>query len=299
MPLLTQSRGRSCLTTLLLCLVVGTVCLGAYVLFWWASTPPRLNVLVLGLDRRPDQGYVVRSDTMMLMTVYRSGPRAAILSVPRDLYVEIPDVGADRINTAHFWGESQVEGGGPVLASRTVAQAFGVPVHRCVRVDFDGFRAIIDAAGGVDVFVEEAVVDNAYPSDDYGVVRIEIPAGQQHMDGETALRYVRSRHGSSDFNRAERQQQVLIALAHRLLEPGTWPRLPLVHRAVTSSVDTDLTTRDLLLFFTVVHRVGVDGIEHHVIGREMTQPWTKPTGAAVLLPRWELIRPLVQDLFTP
>ncbi len=297
-------RRRSCLARLLLSLpllvsLIGGLVAGGYILWQWSATLPRTNVLILGIDRRPEEGNVVRSDTIMLATVYPRGPRVALLSIPRDLYLEIPGYGPGRINTAHFWGENEAEGNGPTLAMQTVAQNLGVPVHHYVRVDFDGFRAIVDAVGGVDIVVEEAIVDNEYPTADYGTIRIEIPAGPQRMDGETALRYARSRHGSSDFDRAKRQQQVLIALAQRMLEPGAWLKLPLVYRAVLDNTETDMTGQDLLLLAPTLYRTGPDGIEHRVIDREMIQPWTTPTGGAVLLPEWELISPLIQELFAP
>lgn len=295
-----RRRRRSCIFSLLLALILlALVAGGGYALWQWTAILPRTNVLILGLDRRPDQGAVVRSDTMILVTVYPPGPRVALLSIPRDLYVEIPGRGTRRINAAHFWGENESEGGGPALAQQTVAQNFGVPVHHYVRVDFDSFRAIVDAVGGIDVVVEEPIVDDAYPTADYGTIRIEIPAGPQHMDGETALRYARSRHRSSDFDRARRQQQVLISLARRLLEPEVWPALPVVYQVVVDDVDTDVTGLVLLLLAPTLYRVGPDGIEHYVIDHEMTEPWTTPTGGAVLLPRWEAITPLVQELFTP
>ena len=299
-----RTRRRSCLFLLLLALIpllafASGLAAGGYALWRWTSTLPRTNVLILGLDRRSEQHSVVRSDTMILATIYPAGPRVALLSIPRDLYVEIPGNGTNRINTAHFWGENEVAGGGPQLSMQTVTQNLGVAVNHYVRVDFDSFRAVVDAVGGIDVVVEEAIVDDAYPTDDYGTMRIEIPAGPQHMDGETALRYARSRHASSDFDRTRRQQQILTALARRLLEPEVWPALPAVAQVVMEDVETDMTTQDMVLLAPTLYRVGPDGIENHVIGREMTQPWTTPTGGAVLLPRWEAIDPLVQDLFTP
>jgi anionic cell wall polymer biosynthesis LytR-Cps2A-Psr (LCP) family protein len=182
---------------------------------------------------------------------------------------------------------------------QTVAQNLGVPVHHYARVDFDGFRAIVDAVGGVDVIVEQPIVDDAYPTADYGTIHIEIPAGPQHMDGETALRYARSRHGSSDLDRTRRQQQILTGLAQRMLEPRVWIKLPLVIQAVSKDVDTDLTTWDLLMLAPTLYGVGPEGIEQHVIEPGMTEPWTTSSGGAVLLPRWETINPLVQDMFTP
>ncbi len=119
------------------------------------------------------------------------------------------------------------------------------------------------------------------------------------MDGETALRYARTRHGSSDFERAERQQQVVMAVAERMSAPAEWPKLPLVLATVLDHVDTDLGVGDMMQVALTVQRTGTANIDHRVIDQTMTDPWTTPTGAAVLLPRWEAIQPLVQEMFTP
>lgn len=292
---------RSCFTSLLLAVAVLLIAGGLFLfglsLSRSGGAQSRTNVLILGLDRRPDQGYVVRSDTVMLLTACPANSSVGLLSIPRDLYVEIPGRGEHRINAAHFFGEMEGETGGPALAMATVEQNFNVPVHHYVRLDFDGFRAIVDALGGIDIVVEEAIVDEAYPTEDYGTIRIEIPAGPQHLDGETALRYARSRHGSSDFDRAERQQKVLRALVHRLLLPKVWPRLPAAWRTVMDNVDTDLTARGLVSLGLTLFRAGPDGIEHRVIDREMTRSWRTSSGGAVLLPRWELIHPMVAEMF--
>lgn len=291
-------RSLSLLVPVLLSLILGILA-GGYILWRWSASLPRTNVLILGLDRRPGEGYVVRSDTIILATFYPAGPEVNLLSIPRDLYVEIPGYGNGRINTAHFWGESEFEGGGTLLASQTVLLNFGVPVHHYMRIDFDAFRALVDAVGGIYVDVEAPIVDEAYPTEDYGTMRIEIPAGRQHMNGETALRYARTRHGSSDFDRIARQQKVVKALVSRLLNPAVWPRLPLVYSAVMEHVDTDMGSGDMLALAITLYRTGVDGIQCRAISREMTQPWTTPEGGAVLLPRWEVIQPLVQELFGP
>jgi LCP family protein required for cell wall assembly len=296
-----RHRHSSCLrltVMLFLSIVVGLAASG-YVLWQLSETLPRTNLLILGLDRRLEEGYAVRSDTIVLATVYPPDARIGLLSIPRDLYVDIPGQGTSRINTAHFWGENTAKDNGPRLAMQTVTLNFGVEVNHYVRVDFAGFRAIVDAVGGIDVDVETAIVDDAYPTADYGTMRIEIPDGPQRMDGETALRYARTRHGSSDFDRARRQQNVLVALAHRLLEPEVWPRLPAFYLAVMNNVDTNLTGKDLALMAPTLYRAGPDGIEHHVIDHGMTQSWTTPSGGAVLLPRWEAIHPLILELFTP
>jgi LCP family protein required for cell wall assembly len=302
--LVPRERGRraSCLSPFLLavgiillscsCLILGGLGLSR-------AAGPRTNVLVLGLDRRPEQGYVVRSDVIMLVTADPQGPQLALLSIPRDLYLEIPGYGESRINTAHFLGERDAAGGGPDLAMETVEAAFRVPVRHYVRVDFDAFRAVVDAVGGIDVLVDERIVDNAYPTEDYGTKRIEIPAGPQHMDGERALQYVRSRHGASDFERAERQQKVMEALVRRLSSPAAWPRLPVVVAALADRVQTNLGPAQMLQLGAAALQVGPDGMERHVIGRDLTRPWTTPTGGAVLLPRWDVIDPLVERVFAP
>ncbi len=297
-----RSRAGSCLSPFALAVLVTLLscgCLflaGIGVLQW---TGGRTNVLILGLDRRPNQGLTVRSDVVMLVTAYPQGPRLALLSIPRDLYIKIPRYGDHRINTAHFWGEREGAGGGPGLAMETVAHNFGVPVNHYVRVDFEGFRAVVDAVGGVDIVVDRAIVDSAYPTDDYGTTRIEIPAGPQRMDGERALQYVRTRRGASDFERAARQQQVLKALMRQMMRPANWPRLPAAFWAVTEHLETNLGPVEMVRLSVTALMVGEDGMEHHVIDRDMTRPWTTPTGGAVLLPRWEMIDPLVEDLFTP
>ncbi len=268
--------------------------------FWrWTATLPPSNLLILGLDRRPEEGNIVRSDTIILTRIVPTQDCVALLSIPRDLYVDIPGHGPDRINTAHFWGEVQQPDSGPHRAMQTVAQNFGLSIQHYARVDFEGFRAVVDAVGGVDVYVEQPIVDDAYPTDDYGTIHIEIPAGLQHMDGETALRYARSRHGSSDFDRLQRQQQVLIALFERLREPEVWPRLPFLYRAVRSHIETDMTAKDLFVLAPTLYRAASNGIEHRSIDREMTTPWTTPEGGAVLLPRWEAIAPLTRSLCLP
>ena len=181
-------RRRSCLPTLILAVlctiaVLGALALTAYAALMWIVPHSRVNTLILGIDRRPGQGYVVRTDTVVLATIDSRSPSVGLLSVPRDLYVDIPGYGANRINTAHFWGENESAGNGPGLAMATVVANFGIPVHHYLRIDFDGFRAIIDAVGGIDIMVDEAIVDDAYPTSDYGTIHIEISEGLQHLDG--------------------------------------------------------------------------------------------------------------------
>jgi len=291
-----RRRSCSCCLSWLLLLVGGL--LAALALAWFfLLRPERSNVLVLGLDRRPGEGDVVRADAIMVVTADPGEPSLGLLSIPRDLYLPIPGQGENRINTAHFFGELDEPGSGPQRTADTVSRNFGVPLDGWVRLDFHGFVSIIDAMGGIELEAPERVLDYAYPTEDYGVMTIDIPAGWQEMDGERALQYARSRHSSSDFDRAARQQLVIRAIVSKLSQPGTWPRLPALYQAFSQTVDTDLSLLQLARVVVAVMRVGSEGMERLVIDQDMVAPFTTPAGAAVLAPRWEIIQPQVKALF--
>jgi LCP family protein required for cell wall assembly len=264
---------------------------------YWIAPPPRTTILMLGLDSRPGEGAVTRSDTLILATVDPTHGYVGMLSIPRDLYVNIPGYGESRINAAHIFGESEYPGGGRDLAVRTVEENFGVDIHRTARLNFEAFVALVDAAGGVTIDVPNPISDDTYPTPDYGTMVVEFDAGTQHMDGQRALQYARIRHGSSDFQRAERQQQVIAALARQLAAPRNWWRLPNVYLAFTQNVETDLTILDLAMMAPALVWVGPEGIDRQVIDQEMAVSTTLDNGASVLAPQWGLINPLVDRMF--
>jgi LCP family protein required for cell wall assembly len=257
------------------------------------------NILILGIDRRPGEGNAVRTDTILLVRSDFSGSRLVLLSIPRDLWVTIPGEGSDRINTAHLYGELAAPGNGPQRTIETIQHNFNIPIHHVLRLNFSAFRDVIDAAGGIDLEVPVAIIDDAYPTDDYGTLHIEIPAGPQHMDGETALRYARSRHGSSDFARAARQQQIIIALITKMSSPSGLLRAPQVYQAFNQAVETDMRLRDLFRLALAWLRAGQQGTQQIVINQDLTTPHRTAQGAAVLLPRWDSIRPMIQAQFGP
>src|SRR5690606_14084290 len=143
-----------------------------------------------------------------------------------DVFIRVPNYrDSQRINTINALGESTEAGTGADLLRESIALSFDVTPTHYVRLDFDAFRQMIDAVGGVTIDVPYAIVDNAFPTADYGTQTVRFEAGQQHMDGETALIYARTRHQDDDYRRAERQQQVLSALARRAANPLRWPAL--------------------------------------------------------------------------
>ncbi|MGH2590420.1 MAG: LCP family protein, partial [Actinomycetota bacterium] len=191
------------------------------------------NYLLLGSDSRagltPEEliafgddehlGGENRSDTIILVHTEPDRREAVFLSFPRDLWVEIPDVGMGKINTAF---EGGIQGGGPVKVARVVKGLTGMQIHHVLYVDLAGFQGLVDALGGVDMCVP-------YPMFDPQSL-LDIPAGCQHFDGRTALGYVRTRNQACDavpdFARISRQQQFLRAVVSKLLEPGQLLRLP-------------------------------------------------------------------------
>lgn len=264
---------------------------------YWFAAPPRTNILILGLDARPGEGMVTRTDTIILVTVDPEQPYVGMLSIPRDLYVNIPGYGMDRINVAHVLGENEAPGRGPRLAAETIEQNFLVPVDRTLRLNLEGFVAIVDAAGGVTIDVENYFIDYEYPTADYGTMVVEFYPGEQHMDGARALQYARVRHGASDFERIARQQQVLAGLARQLLRPANLGRLPAVYAAFAGHVDTDLSLLDAILLAPAVLWVGPNGIDHRILDRDMAVGATTAQGAAVLEPQWAVIQPLLDEMF--
>lgn len=274
--------------------IIGGLVGGVFLAAWQSG---QLNVLILGQDRRPGETGPVRTDTLILGAFDPQQPQVALLSIPRDLWVDIPGQGANRINTAHYFGELTQPGFGPELTKQTIQNNFGLTPHGYVLVDFAGFVALVDALGGIEVDVPETIVDENYPTYDYGYTTIMIPAGPQHMDGETALIYARTRHADSDFGRSERQQQVLRALVTRVAQPGAWPRLPAAWAAARTYLTTDLSEVDLATILLAVLLVGPEGLQSYSINQEMTIPFITDLGAQVLLPRWEVILPLVGQLF--
>jgi LCP family protein required for cell wall assembly len=259
-------------------LLLAVLLLGGFIAAALVLTPPRASVLILGSDARPDEtarGLRGRTDTLMLLVADRAEPLFATVSVPRDLWVTIAGGhGDERINAAFALG-------GPQVTKQTVSSTLGQPVDRYALIGLQGVRDVVDALGGIDITVATPIHDDAYPTDDYGVITIDIPAGRQHMDGETALEFARSRHQDNDFARATRQQQVLAAVKSELMNPVSWPRLPAVAAAVWRSVETDVSPLDVVAIGAAALRSGADP-NRLVIDTGLARPVTGEDGAYLL-----------------
>lgn len=246
----------------------------------WALAPTRVTLLVMGSDARPDElqrGQVGRTDTMLTVVADRSLGGLAMISLPRDLWLSIPGYGEERINAAYALG-------GPRVAERVVGDTLGVPVDRYLVIGLQGVRDVVDAAGGVDIDVPTPIHDDAYPTDDYGTMVLDIPAGHQHMDGEMALRYARTRHQDNDFGRIARQQQVMSALRTAMLRPTNWWRIPGVIGAVRQATRTDLGLLDVATL-ALVAGGSSSSPDRLAVGIDLVEEFSGGEGAYLLRPK--------------
>src|SRR5438552_6461135 len=257
----------------------------------WTGTD-RVNILVLGIDKRDDEPIAgTRSDTMIVVSIDPVSKSAAMVSLPRDMWVTIPGCtaregcsgGQQRINVAHAVG-------GPDMARQTVAADFGVPISFYARVDFRGFEQMIDAAGGVVIDVDWPVKDDEYPTPDYGYQRIYFAPGPQLMDGPMALEYARSRHGMSDFARAGRQQKVLVSLRNRALQLNMLARAPELVGIAQKSLSTDLSPVQMLSLAKLLSQIDRNNITSLVIDTNYVTPFKGQDGADLLSPNTSAIR---------
>ena len=196
----------------------------------------KTTVMIMGIDERGDD--VGRSDTLMIATLDPKKHQAALLSIPRDTRVKIKGNGFDKINAAYAYG-------GYKLTQDTVENFLGTPMDHYVLINIQAFQRIIDAIGGVDIDVEKRMFYED-PWDDDGGLVIDLYPGEQHMDGKTAITYVRYRDEEGDIGRIERQQKFMKAVMDKVTSPAIIPQLPAVIREVLSSVKTDLSFRQLL-----------------------------------------------------
>ncbi len=265
----------------------------------------RVNVLVMGIDARPGEQGPWRTDSMIILTVDPLTRSGGMLSIPRDLWVPIPGYGEGRINTAHYLGDAyNYPGGGPALAARTVQYNLGVPIHHYARVDFNAFVHLVDLIGGIDIYVPEEINDPWYPGPNYDYDPLYIPAGWVHMNGELALKYARTRHtGRGDFDRAARQQQVLMAILEKVtrlnLLPQLLPQVPQMWETVRNSVvmDPNLTLDKVVRLAHLATQIPKENIRTAVIDETCTEMWTTPDGQQVLVPVRDRMRAVRDYVF--
>jgi polyisoprenyl-teichoic acid--peptidoglycan teichoic acid transferase len=266
-----------------------------------AVIPPNtINVVVLGSDRRPDWNDW-HTDVVQIVSIQTGVPAVTVLSIPRDLYVYIPEQGMSRINFADMYGEVYgYEGGGPDLIQQTLLYNLGIPIDHYVRTDFDGLIGIVDALGGVDIPVHCKLMDYwPYPNEAGEYITKTLEPGMHHLDGESALWYARSRKTSSTFARERRQQQVLQAIWRKSRSFDIVPRIPELWEQFRSMIVTDMTITDMVRLAEMATRLDEQNVRFRNIGYQHVIPWTTPKGGSVFLPNWEEIGPVVSEALGP
>ena len=198
------------------------------------------NIVVLGVDERADD--VGRSDTLFVVMFDSKTKSASLLSIPRDTRVRIPGHGWDKINHAYAYG-------GRELTQKTTEELLGLKINNYVMVDFKGFQGLVDAIGGIDIDVEK----NMYYHDDWDGFTIDLKKGRQHLDGKTAIQYVRYRDEEGDIGRIRRQQHFLMAVYDKITSADMLLHIPGLAKQLTSMVKTDLPLNDMVDLGKALH----------------------------------------------
>ena len=241
-------------------------------------TPPAppaggpITVLLLGSDERPGETDPSRTDAIIVARIDPHSGRVALLSLPRDLWVEIPGYGQARINAANVWGIIyNAPEGGLGLAQKTVSNLLGIPIDYTVHINFEGFIGAIDALGGVTVDVPKELYDDQFPTMDYGYNVAHFLPGSQQMDGATALMYSRIRHPDSDFERMRRQQAVVVAAMARIREQNpmqSLKNLEDVTAALRGYVQTDLPEERMIGLAWALRNFTPDHVERYLLDED-------------------------------
>jgi polyisoprenyl-teichoic acid--peptidoglycan teichoic acid transferase len=237
------------------------------------SSQGRINVLLLGIagEKKPGQNL---TDTIMILSIDTKSNRVALLSIPRDLYVKIPDMNiGTKINSVYQIGintDGKDIGKETNLIEKTVEDIASLKINYHIVLNFDGFENIIDALGGVNIMNESDIYDPRYPGANYSYETFELKKGFYNLDGKTALKYVRERHNDleGDFGRAKRQQQVMQAAKNKIFSAKTLFdvfRLNKIFDALGNNIKTNIEPRELGSFFELSKKLDTQNINNVVV----------------------------------
>lgn len=268
--------------------------------------PRSINILLLGIDQRRGEEDFFRTDTIMIASIDPVRRTVGLLSIPRDLWVNIPGYQPQRINNANALGDSGAyPGGGPALAARTISENLGINIDKYIRINFDVFDAIVNliAPNGIEVCPQEVIDDPDYPDDGYGYIHVHFDAGCQTLDAVRLLQYARTRATEgADFDRAERQQEVLKALQTELLSLGGIGNLitqaPALWEQLSGAYITNLTLQEILSLGALAMEIPSENIRTGTIGPRQVQFATMAGGEQVLQPNYIAINQLMQEVFS-
>ena len=253
-----------------------------------AVIKPVERVLIMGADR--SEGVPGRTDGMMIAVFDYAANRVGVISIPRDLYVDIPGLEPGRINTVLRAGTRSLgREKGAALVKSVVRKTLGISIDYTVAADFAGFVAAVDALGGVTVDVQCPIEDCFWTGGETCEL-FSLAAGSHHIDGKTALLFVRSRHGRTDLDRGRRQQAVLMGLKRRLIRPSTVLALPKLVAELRQYVDTDVPLDAVLRMGTLLRNAGPERIHGLILKSPIVESVVTPDKKSVLVlngPLWQ------------
>lgn len=242
-----------------------------------------MNVMIVGRDYDyNNQDQVIkthaRSDMLMIGRLDFTNGTVRLLSIPRDTHARIPGHGTHKINTAHAIG-------GPALAAQTITRNFGIPVDHYIALDFQGFEKAIDLMQGVDLSVDRKMDYD----DNWGHLHIHLLPGEQHLNGEQAMGFVRFRHADSDLVRTKRQQALVAAIKRKMIAPSTLVELPAIINTINKHIDSDLTTDQKIALAQFIRSAPRQNVQM------VTLPSTE--GSYYVYTDWAQASPLIQTWF--
>src|SRR5713101_1457365 len=259
----------------------------------------RINILLLGSDTDEKFQGTYLAQTDIVVTIDPATKQVAMLSIPRDFWINVPGSGMHKLDEAYALG-------GVALSRLTIAQDFGIHINYYAWVGLDGFVKVISTVNGVDVDVLHPVTDDNYPddvgnhtTDIYKYRRLYIAPGPQHLSGQQALQYVRSRHADlvGDFGRSARQQQILTQLKNKLNNPGVIGELPQLAQDLAGYVRTDMQLNQVFDLMRLARNINTSNIQRITLGPPYSQNGTGPNGQSVVFPNCALIVPVIAKLF--
>jgi len=272
----------------------------------------RINILLLGSDT-DGKNSAPLAQTDIVVTIDPTTKYVGMLSIPRDLWINVPGFGMHKLDEAFGLGWQYQNPADPnatpfenaaAVSKLTIEQDFGIPINYYAWVGLNGFIKVIDTAGGIDINALHPMLDDVYPNDinspdAYAYKRLYIVPGPQHMDGIQALEYVRTRHSDlvGDFGRSERQQQVLSQLKTKLDTPGIVNELPALAQDMDGYVKTDMTLSDLVNLVTYARGLDPNKVDHLVLSPPYSTSFTAPNGEAAFQPVCSQIQPAIAKMF--
>ncbi len=278
----------------------------------------RINILLLGMGGKGHQGSYL-ADTIILGSIKPSTKEVAMISIPRDLTVPIDGIGRRKINAVNAYAESEEKGSGGRATAQTLEGLLDIPIHYYARADFQGFINVVNRLGGVDIYVEKTLDDYKYPvmgkedAENYNsrYEHLHIEKGWQHMDGELALKYVRSRHAQgpqgSDFSRARRQQKLLHAVKEKFKSTDLLMKPSLimdVMKELDNHVSTNMEIWEIIKLWNMGKDIQTENIIRQVLEpgpQGLLRSYTSTSTGYILLPKggdFEEVQYMVKNIFS-